>query len=730
MFSTDKPISDFGEDILNREMFSKQLAQAILSYSDTDNFNISLCGKWGCGKTSIINMVIEEIELKSKNIAKDKKPIIIMFNPWNYSDRNQLISQFFQTVLTNLNADKNSDKLKKVGDALQKYSSVFEYTSYIPVVGKYLEPIKAIMSGFGEQISDIVKENENLANQKELVIKALEEQDQKLIVVIDDIDRLNNEQIRLIFQLVNSLAGFPNMIYLLSFDKSVVVRALESEQNCNGEEYLEKIIQVPFDVPTAKLSSIHKLFLDKITKIFDEIPYDNFEENYWSSIFNNCISPFINSIRDVNRIVNVFRFKYGLMHNETNCIDLLAITTLQVCSPSIYEWIVEHINILSGSISSAGGITGIEQKKSYDDYISRFESIYPEDPKKMMEALRVLFPRFSWRTGGYTRSNDSEDELRYKQKISCDKRSEFYFTLSLEDITISKSQILSSITELDNESLDKYFLELIRKNNLNEYLSELKSYIKDIPDDRRKLFFDKMIWLQTLSINWESKGLLEPIPAYSCDECSRKILELFDENNRSNILMYSVNTADFESLPIITNMVYDIERSYGRIGDYPDNKYRLITEEKLSDIEKCLLKRLNDISKSNNLLDSKGFSTIRFIWNYLDVISFEEYLKEKLQCSQNIPKFLLLIAITWSGGHTHGWDFKEEYFSEFISKDKAYEKIFSLKGTDEFYRLDIRFKEIAIAYYLWFNSDDKDRHEISKENVDKLMPEWDNDKRI
>jgi predicted KAP-like P-loop ATPase len=114
------------------------------------------------------------------------EPIIIKFNPWNYSDRNQLISQFFQTILLEINKGINNEKLNIVGETLEKYSSVFDYTSYIPVIGKILEPIKSVLTSVGEKLSEISNENENLVNQKNLVISALKDQKQKLII-IDDI---------------------------------------------------------------------------------------------------------------------------------------------------------------------------------------------------------------------------------------------------------------------------------------------------------------------------------------------------------------------------------------------------------------------------------------------------------------------------------------------------------------------------------------------------------------
>lgn len=95
MFNTDKPINNISSDLLNRASFSEQLAKAILSYTNTDNFTISLCGKWGSGKTSILNMVETYINTLTQNYSDDEKPIIVHFNPWNYSDQTQLITQFF-----------------------------------------------------------------------------------------------------------------------------------------------------------------------------------------------------------------------------------------------------------------------------------------------------------------------------------------------------------------------------------------------------------------------------------------------------------------------------------------------------------------------------------------------------------------------------------------------------------------------------------------------------------
>lgn len=118
MFNSDKPITKIEDDVLNRGNFSKQLAHAILAYTKTDNFVISLCGRWGSGKTSILNMVLDEIE-KNVQPNTDDAPIIVKFNPWNYSDSSQLINQFFGVMLATLKSKCGGEKFKVLGNILE-----------------------------------------------------------------------------------------------------------------------------------------------------------------------------------------------------------------------------------------------------------------------------------------------------------------------------------------------------------------------------------------------------------------------------------------------------------------------------------------------------------------------------------------------------------------------------------------------------------------------------------
>ena len=193
MFHSDKPIDKKEYDCLNRTEFSKQLAKAILEYTRTDNFTIGLCGKWGSGKTSILNMVIEEIDAISKNNMEDEKPLIIRFDPWHYSDCSQLISQFFAVMQSKFKTEKGNKALEEIGEVLADYSKLLDYAAqFLPELEPYLGPGKILTKLFGKHMEERAKRNRDIQAIKQKIISKLKKQKQKIIVVIDDIDRLNN----------------------------------------------------------------------------------------------------------------------------------------------------------------------------------------------------------------------------------------------------------------------------------------------------------------------------------------------------------------------------------------------------------------------------------------------------------------------------------------------------------------------------------------------------------
>ena len=100
MVKADSPIKSKKEDLLNRYQFASSLGKALLEWKNEDGIVVGLYGKWGSGKSSVINLAVEyiETETKKKKYKKQDKPVIIKFNPWNFTEQNHLLSQTESTL--------------------------------------------------------------------------------------------------------------------------------------------------------------------------------------------------------------------------------------------------------------------------------------------------------------------------------------------------------------------------------------------------------------------------------------------------------------------------------------------------------------------------------------------------------------------------------------------------------------------------------------------------------
>ena len=121
MFYSDKPIGSNNEDMLNRKGFAKILARTLVHLESRDTFTVGLFGKWGSGKTSLVNMTLTEIESIQAERKTEEQIIVVHFEPWNFTDTNQLLTQFF-IRLANEFQNKEDRTLTKIGKALEKYS--------------------------------------------------------------------------------------------------------------------------------------------------------------------------------------------------------------------------------------------------------------------------------------------------------------------------------------------------------------------------------------------------------------------------------------------------------------------------------------------------------------------------------------------------------------------------------------------------------------------------------
>ena len=461
---TDKPIRSKNEDTLNRSRFSDMIADYLLSNITRDGFVISINGPWGCGKTSIINMVKQV--LKDHVASKDNLtlPVFIDYSPWNATDQSQIIKQFLNVVSESF---KESRVLRVIGKSLNVISSIAELS---PLPSNIKSIIKGIDSAFANYRKAIENSKQDLDTFKDKVIEKLEKSYVRYIVFVDDIDRLNNEEIKLLIQLIKSVCNFPNVTYVLSYDKDIVAGALNgSQKDVDGYKYLEKIVQMEFNVPNIKGTRMKEITVRDLVELIDgctEKDLQNIKTYVSLGLFTQ-----LSNIREEKRYINSLSFALQCHKEEIDIADLCAITYLRNLDENIFKLIIEYRDYLLDKGHAADNAALDAIKKTFEDKLSHTK--YRIDKSKFL--LSHIFPNMF-------NANRTFAPARLDTKRLCNKKKfNRYLQFELDDNDIPAER-LDAVLELKEVQPLLDLVHDLTGEQLNTFFISLESLSSDLVD--------------------------------------------------------------------------------------------------------------------------------------------------------------------------------------------------------------------------------------------------------
>lgn len=697
MFNPDLPIKDSNEDMLNRGSFAESLADTIIQYSFSSSFTIGLYGKWGSGKTSLLNMVLENVE------RSDKDTIILRFNPWLCTDSKQIITQFFKQMA-------NAIKLKKpkkdhAWDLIDQYADIFDMASLIPVAGSIAAVGGKILAKKAKKHTDQV--TNDLQRRKNEIIEKMKKENLKIIVSIDDIDRLSEEEIIVVFQLVKALADFPNTIYLLVFDYDVVVRALSNIQHGDGKEYLEKIVQVPFEIPAPDMTSIHNTFFTKLDTILGNIPKDKWDETTWSLLFLFGIKGYIMSIRDVIRYINVLSLKYQLLKDETDLIDLLGLTCLQVFEPYIYSILPNYKDILCNS--SYEQLKGITEKmqKTFETIISDRETVVNASAAKTI--LGIIFPQFkSFVKLSYNSFGRNYNQCSLINKnIAVSACFDRYFSLTLENDAIPSFTVNQLIYKANESDFAYGVNKIYQEGKLTRLLDEIEGYRKEsnssaIPSQRAALII-KCLSRQWHTFKNEEIGLYSIPFDWRLLFCVDTLLQFINLDSRYFYIsdIFADINVDLSTLSLILDY---FEHQHGRFTDKEANENnQLLALNQVLELEDIFKKRAKEALTSSSAFNQHDRLDFLLMLKQLD----SDFVMSKMETIiKDDISLVKVIGYCISNGTMHGQssiktlNFHKKHLEEFIDVSQAYQRIHKFVETASFLSLSRDDQMNTVAFLL------------------------------
>lgn len=368
-------ISDEKDDILGRKAFATEISKALTAYAtkNTDCITLSITGEWGSGKSTLLSFLKTSLASDNKQSFK-----IIEFNPWVFYKEGNIREAFlihFALALKDIEA-KSISLSKKI----RKYITAFRFLKHVnAVAGNVQEGI--------EKALDYFAENDSLSELKKDIERRLLESKQKIIILIDDIDRLTQSETLELLQTISLLVNFSNVHYILAFDKSIVINAIEKEYGNRAMDYLEKVIQVDYPLPLIRKEKLESLFFQAIDEIAQEYKI-TFQAQTLKSFWGyHGMADYFTTLRDFKRFFNSLRFRLPLIADEINVNDFVAIEAIRLFDNEGYNQFYNYYSVNLRKRDVPEGIFKEEQLKAFRQPAA--DLIKALFPKSTLEAMRT-----------------------------------------------------------------------------------------------------------------------------------------------------------------------------------------------------------------------------------------------------------------------------------------------------------------------------------------------------
>jgi len=506
------------------------------------SFTVGIVGNWGSGKTSFINLMID--------ILRYKKHDIIQFNPWRSEGQEGIIRNFFRIL---------SSFLEKRSSALLKYK-IFKYANL--VTEKPLSPIHNLFLP-STDINYLFKEIDN----------TIFELNSKIFVFIDDVDRLDKEELLALFKLIRNSANFRNLVFIVAYDRSYVIDEVKGN---NTKEYIKKIINLEVTLPTLIKHDFRDIIIKKMEEIFTEKVVQKEIITLYHT-FDSIIFEFLKNIRDLKKFVNGLKLILPLTLHRVAVSKIFLLELLKFYDPVIFQQLYyvgkeEYLN-------SQDNYTSLRLNRITLDYNKSSKIMSKNDEEKIGPLLKKIFEPLN-----AERSSQSENCITIPSVF------DFYFGIIHPKYSLDYSDFYDHRKSKDFDNAFESIKHWIESGHLHEVLRLYQS-IKKFDNINDLIFILKLFIATGIYLTKETNSAFN----------LKKQNEIIDLNRIIFHTLYSeqMQTRHFNSADQISDKLFEILHEF-------DRAY-IFGSQLLNRLDAFSNKFINDIqsSKFSELLPSK-----------------------------------------------------------------------------------------------------------------------------
>ncbi len=647
-YFNDAPINSPEEDRFGIAPFARAIAQSIEQLDSPVGTTIALNGPWGSGKTCAVNLIRHYLGL-----AVDKEHLIIVdFKCWWFRGEEALTLAFLQelnTAIAKSLGDKVKGLIPKLGKKLLRAGPIVGAATNIASGGF----LGGLFSGSMDFAKEFFPDGEGVETVFNELYTALEKQEKRFLLIIDDIDRLTPDEALMVFRLVKSVGRLPNVMYLLAFDRELAEKAVKDRYPSEGPHFLEKIIQASFEVPLPARDDLNEAILSEVEECC-KVPQDQARLKRFMNVFYDIVAPLITIPRHVVRLRNVMMVSWPPIANEVDVADYVALETLRLIEPKLYNEIRTNKERLCGLRSQ------FHHKNNMEQELQNFVGLTTTPNREHVKiGLMRLFPRLE--DIGYGESFLASWEA--ERRICTEQHFDAYFRMALSDDALATSEVNEFIQNCgDTEFIRKGLINArhtIRKNGKSKVpliLDELNVHAPRIEKEKFEPFISALFEVVDKIYRKEDseKGFSIGNTYLRVHWLIRKLLlERTDLAERTEIFLKACKNAALGWLVDFTSSaIKDYQSDEGKTPE-PLEKC-LVTEDRLVELKRHTIESIEEAATTGELIVHHRLAYILYRWLEMsddEGASIKKWTDDQLSQDTNVAELArAFTGESWSQG--------------------------------------------------------------------------------
>ncbi|EPV8439218.1 KAP family P-loop NTPase fold protein [Klebsiella variicola] len=535
------PVLKPEDDRYGYTAIAEGLARSISALDENVSTVIGIEGQWGSGKTSLLNLLTEQLKTQVPATTQ-----IVVFSPWVNSPDESPVNALMMTIAARL-AKLDTSAMAQAGKAGPLAVNILNYAQQTsrrlaPVTrfaGNFVPGLVLVADGMDALAETSLKGREQTAAELRADIEGkIAALGISFIVVIDDLDRLEPAQAVEVLRMVRSVADFSRFRYVMCYDRDVLAHAVETGLGVqNGKRYLQKIIPLSFSLPRPESFDLRREFLAGVVRLYTSVCRTEPDEALLQDLrrVSDIYGDALRTPREVQLTLNALAFRYSGLRDYIWLPDLCFLQLIRTGNPDLYDWTELYLTERAVVESGDGTVSEAEQAQMVSS-LGQYLSLFRSSEARSATSLRHWVPGISGYKTEHLKlfvqaDDDTKAVLTANRRLGSAAYWRYYFAYS------SPQNVLSP----------DYFTELFRMaGNTAKYTALAEELLSRISSNN----ISSRTWFEHIlsQLTWPV------IAAHTAEECEG-FLRFFFEHGDEVIKRYTIRNEWFEPHNLDMNSV-------------------------------------------------------------------------------------------------------------------------------------------------------------------------------